>query len=98
MYREVNPALHLTPFYPTLSSVLIVSTVYGMTYVDFKNKVVFNGSDLGKEYGANGVIERLAQRIVNGQDVRMIQSPKIINSLSPGQKKKTVHLKRQLSY
>ena len=28
-----------------------------MTYVDFKNKVVFNGSDLGKEYSAKGVIE-----------------------------------------
>ena len=60
--------------------------VYGMTYIDYKNKVVFNGSDLGKEYSAKGVIERLAQRIVNEQDVRMIQRPKIINSVSPGPK------------
>jgi hypothetical protein len=60
--------------------------VYGMTYVDYKNKVVFNGSDLGKEYSAKGVIERLAQRIVKEQDVPMIQRPKIINSVSPGQK------------
>ena len=35
-----------------------------MTYIDYKNKVVFNGSAPGKEYGAKGVIERMAQRIV----------------------------------
>lgn len=31
-----------------------------------------------------GVIERLAQRIIQEQDVRTIQRPKIINSVSPG--------------
>ena len=43
--------------------------VYGMTYIDYKNKVVFNGSDLGKEYSAKGLIERMAQRIVKEQEV-----------------------------
>ena len=57
-----------------------------MTYVDFKNKVVFNGSDLGKEYIAKGVIERMAQRIGKDQNVRMIQKSPPINSVSPEQK------------
>ncbi len=33
--------------------------IYGLTYVDFKTKCVFNGSDLGKEYSAKGIMERL---------------------------------------
>jgi ribosomal protein S8 len=32
--------------------------VYGITYVDHKNKTVFNGSDLGKEYSGKGILER----------------------------------------
>lgn len=32
--------------------------VYGITYVDHKNAVVFNGSDLGKAYSAKGIVER----------------------------------------
>lgn len=38
--------------------------LYGITYVDLKNKMVFNGSDLGKEYSAKGLVERLANRIM----------------------------------
>lgn len=41
--------------------------VYGMTYVDFKNKIVFNGTDLGKEYSAKGLVERLANRIMQDE-------------------------------
>jgi hypothetical protein len=29
--------------------------IYGVTFIDQKNKVVFNGSDLGKEYSANSL-------------------------------------------
>jgi hypothetical protein len=32
--------------------------LYGITYIDFKTRCVFNGSDLGKEYSAKGLIER----------------------------------------
>ncbi len=32
--------------------------LYGITYVDVKNKAVFNGSDLGKSYSAKGMLER----------------------------------------
>lgn len=33
--------------------------VYGITYVDYERKAVFNGSDLGKEYAAKRLLERL---------------------------------------
>ncbi len=32
--------------------------IYGITYVDHQTKCVFNGSDLGKQYSAKGVMER----------------------------------------
>lgn len=35
--------------------------IYGVTFVDNKNKVVFNGSDLGKAYGAKAILEQLTQ-------------------------------------
>jgi hypothetical protein len=34
--------------------------LYGITYIDHKNKVVFNGSDLGKDYSAKRISERCA--------------------------------------
>lgn len=33
--------------------------IYGITFVDNKTKVVFNGSDLGKTYGAKAITDRL---------------------------------------
>ncbi|MEI9954907.1 MAG: relaxase/mobilization nuclease domain-containing protein [Ferruginibacter sp.] len=35
--------------------------VYGLTYVDIRNKVVFNGSDLGKQYSAKAVMQTFAK-------------------------------------
>lgn len=34
--------------------------IYGITYVDYQTKCVFNGSDLGKKYSAKGIQERCA--------------------------------------
>jgi hypothetical protein len=34
--------------------------IYGITYVDHKTKTVFNGSDLGKQYSAKAILERVA--------------------------------------
>ncbi len=36
--------------------------IYGITYIDHKNKVVFNGSDLGKAYSAKAILERCSQQ------------------------------------
>lgn len=36
--------------------------IYGITYVDFRTKSVFNGSDLGKQYSAKAITERYAQQ------------------------------------
>lgn len=33
--------------------------IYGLTYIDVENKCVFNGSDLGKQYSANTIQQRL---------------------------------------
>jgi hypothetical protein len=35
--------------------------LYGITYVDFKTKCVFNGSELGEEYSAKRIQERCNQ-------------------------------------
>ncbi len=32
--------------------------VYGLTFIDYKTKAVFNGSDIGKEYSAKGIMDR----------------------------------------
>lgn len=45
--------------------------IYGITYVDHKTKCVFNGSDLGKQYSAKGIIERCSTDLELKQD----QSP-----------------------
>ncbi|WP_118975778.1 relaxase/mobilization nuclease domain-containing protein [Taibaiella koreensis] len=37
--------------------------IYGLTYVDHRNKVVFNGSDLGN-YSAKAIAERLAETFI----------------------------------
>lgn len=33
--------------------------IYGITYIDMKHKTVFNGRDLGKEFAAKALLERL---------------------------------------
>jgi hypothetical protein len=37
--------------------------VYGITFIDHRNKTVFNGSDLGKSYSAAGIKEKIAKSI-----------------------------------
>jgi hypothetical protein len=32
--------------------------IYGLTYIDHNTKCVFNGSDIGKEYSAKGILEK----------------------------------------
>lgn len=40
--------------------------VYGITYVDHKNKCVFNGSELGKQYSAKAILERVERHDLEG--------------------------------
>ena len=47
-----------------------LGVLYGITYVDHKNRVVFNGSDLGKEYSAKAIQERCK---ANGNTIEVIQ-------------------------
>lgn len=36
--------------------------IYGLTFIDYKKRTVFNGSDLGKAYSAKAVTERFSDR------------------------------------
>jgi hypothetical protein len=45
--------------------------VYGITYVDLKTKSVFNGSDLGKQYSAKGILERLGYGEKAGENPKL---------------------------
>jgi len=51
--------------------------IYGLTYIDLKNKCVFNGSDLGKEFSAQGVLEKLK---LQPQIQQLIFSPRAKNN------------------
>ncbi|MBS1974910.1 MAG: relaxase/mobilization nuclease domain-containing protein [Bacteroidetes bacterium] len=34
--------------------------IYGLTFIDYRTKSVFNGSDIGKQYSAKAIIEKLS--------------------------------------
>ncbi|MEO6870345.1 MAG: relaxase, partial [Ginsengibacter sp.] len=54
--------------------------IYGITYVDHKTKCVFNGSIIGKQYSAKGVIDRCSEinkQPQQKQNVPQPLSPKI---------------------
>ncbi len=79
--------------------------VYGMTYIDYKNKVVFNGSDLGKEYSAKGMIERMAQKMIKKPEVSLLQRSRSNDTLLPkknqlqdlaGEKEKNSNLEKAI--
>lgn len=47
--------------------------IYGITFVDNKTKAVFNGSDLGKSYGAKAITDRLTN--LSKPESAITQSP-----------------------
>ncbi len=46
-------------------------TVYGITYVDHKNRCVFNGSELGKQYSAKAILERVEGKVQHVESLRL---------------------------
>lgn len=49
--------------------------IYGLTYVDHEAKVVFNGSDLDKEYSAKRMLEKLGMEQKPVQEKKQEQQP-----------------------
>ena len=43
--------------------------IYGVTFIDHTNKIVFNGSRLGKEFSANALEERFNQKLSQTLDI-----------------------------
>jgi hypothetical protein len=56
--------------------------IYGITYIDQFKKSVFNGSDLGKEYAANAISQRL---VATDQLQQPKQLPGHLQQLAPAQ-------------
>ncbi|GAA0536836.1 relaxase/mobilization nuclease domain-containing protein [Chitinophaga japonensis] len=68
--------------------------VYGITYVDHRNKCVFNGSELGKAYGTAGILQRLEEQ---GQQERTSFKPMTLEQLRQDSGKQTPPLHTPLS-
>lgn len=58
---------------------------YGITFIDNRNKTVFNGSDLGKQYSAKGITERLSttDKLLVPEKTTYLRKPKQTNYLRP---------------
>jgi hypothetical protein len=50
--------------------------VYGFTYIDYKTKTVLNGSELGKNYSAKGVLERMGIPQITTDQSHQVNKPK----------------------
>ncbi len=47
--------------------------IYGITYVDHQTKCVFNGSNLGKQYSAKGIMERCSVSLIPVNNAMTLQ-------------------------
>lgn len=50
--------------------------IYGITYVDHKNKAVFNGSDIGKAYSAKAILEKCGPAATPVKEAGQVKSIK----------------------
>jgi len=73
--------------------------VFGLTFIDNKNKTVFNGSDLGKDYTAKGIMERLSHtdKPIKPELKTYLQPQKATNYLEQAQPTK-IYLKPSEDY
>jgi Relaxase/Mobilisation nuclease domain len=63
--------------------------IYGLTYIDYRTKSVFNGSDLGKAYSAAGIKDRLGaerEEIWYKQEAKELHLPGDRNNITQTQK------------
>ncbi len=60
--------------------------IYGVTFIDQKNKAVFNGSDLGKVYSANRLSAQLLPDPVKAQFQKEAEAAHEFNQASAGDK------------
>ena len=67
--------------------------IYGITYVDHKSQCAFNGSDLGKQYSAKGVMERCAQNfgVQQNQSINLNQQSGIQQSQAMADDRGLIH-------
>ena len=68
--------------------------IFGMTYVDHQNKSVFKGSDLGKEYSAKGMQDRMR---IQEKGIEQPAKTKEQQKTFPEQKEKDVAQKEEES-
>lgn len=68
--------------------------IYGLTYVDHNTKSVFNGSDIGKEYSARAMQEKLARTRLDAQTTTQAekQESKSIEKREENQQEPTLKL------
>ncbi len=61
--------------------------IYGLTYVDHKTKCVFNGSAIGKQYSAKGILERCNEPLETPVQKQEIVKQPSSNTLVPDEQK-----------
>jgi hypothetical protein len=72
--------------------------IYGITFVDNKNKCVFNGSDLGKDYSISALQNKFAGVVKQDQKSNVfVEAEKPVNSLSVAQINILVHKDKKQS-
>lgn len=55
---------------------------YGITFIDYRTKSVFNGSDIGKEYSMSGIQKKLKGEQKNGEQKVTEKKPLVTPALS----------------
>jgi hypothetical protein len=88
--KDLVKALEQQQFYTVLRQ-NAEGRLYGITFVDNQNKVVFNGSDLGKGYSAAAIQSRLAATNEN----TLNQEEANTGSSSGSLQKENLHQKQQ---
>ena len=71
--------------------------IYGITFIDHRNKCVFNGSDIGKSYSISAIQERIAKGMVEKENkiTRLLEkktpSVNLLKKIEPIQKAKDMY-------